>query len=46
MVDAVVVALGIERGRPTVTTDQKWPTIADATIHTLGGSQLQEAYYV
>jgi hypothetical protein len=39
MVDAVVVAFGIERDWPTITSDEKWPTIASATIHTLGGTE-------
>ena len=41
MVDAVVVAFGIEREWATITTDEKWPTIADATVHTLGGTEPQ-----
>jgi predicted nucleic acid-binding protein len=35
MVDAVVVALGIERGWPVLTCDAKWPAIQDATIEVL-----------
>lgn len=41
MVDAVVVAFGIEREWPTITTDEKWPRIADATVDTLGGTAQQ-----
>lgn len=40
MVDAVV-AFGIEREWPTITTDEKWPRIADATVDTLGGTAQQ-----
>jgi len=35
MVDAVVVALGIERGWPVLTCDAKWPAVAGATIEVL-----------
>lgn len=35
MVDAVVVALGIERGWPIVTCDAKWPMIPEATVEVL-----------
>lgn len=35
MVDAAVVALGIERGRTVLTRDAKWPTIRGAVIETL-----------
>ncbi|WP_419924097.1 PIN domain-containing protein [Candidatus Poriferisocius sp.] len=36
MVDAVVVALGIERSWTVVTYDTKWPEIDDAEIEILG----------
>jgi predicted nucleic acid-binding protein len=35
MVDAVVVALGIERGWIVVTCDAKWPSIPEATVEVL-----------
>lgn len=35
MIDAVVVAAGIERGRPILTVDPTWPTITEATVHRL-----------
>jgi predicted nucleic acid-binding protein len=35
MVDAVVVAFGIERSWSVVTADQRWPRIAEATIEDL-----------
>lgn len=35
MIDAVVVAAGIERGRPILNGDPTWPTIAEATAHRL-----------
>ncbi len=37
MVDAAVVALGIERGWPAVTCDTKWPEIKEAKIEVLAG---------
>ena len=37
MVDAVVVAFGIEHGMPVVTADRRWPAIGAATIEVLGG---------
>lgn len=36
MVDAVVVALGIERNWPVITCDAKWPDIPEADIELLG----------
>ncbi len=35
MVDALVVALGVETQLPVVTCDAKWPTITDAVIERL-----------
>lgn len=35
MIDAVVVAAGIENGWPVITCDDKWPLIADVTIEVL-----------
>lgn len=35
LLDAVVVALGMERSIPVVTGDTKWPTIAEARIEVL-----------
>ncbi len=36
MVDAVVVALGIERGWTVVTTDAKWPPMHEVDVEVLG----------
>ena len=35
MIDAVVVAFGVERGWPILTGDSTWPTIAEATVQRL-----------
>jgi predicted nucleic acid-binding protein len=39
MLDALVVAVGIEHNVRILTTDTKWPTIADADIHVLTCSE-------
>jgi predicted nucleic acid-binding protein len=35
MVDAVVVALGVERGWSVVTCDAKWPAVTESAVETL-----------
>ncbi len=35
IIDALVVALGIERGWPIVTCDAKWPEVTEASIERL-----------
>ena len=42
MVDAAVVALGVERGWPVVTCDTKWPAINEADIQIVGPRQTSE----
>jgi predicted nucleic acid-binding protein len=39
MLDVLVVAAGIEHDVSILTTDTKWPTIANADIHVLAASQ-------
>ena len=43
MIDAVVVALGIERGWTVVTGDSKWPDVAEADVEILRAADRSEA---